>query len=328
MWRVIICGYIIATFWIWCVISSPVLVQTGNRTWSNNLTKVRQQQQWSATDIDETRPSRSGVVSTRNRRSNRVLCPDKKRECRIIRRPSEPCYVYLNCTVCFWGEPNCTRISEPPSPFCQVADCRMVPTPPTPPTPSPTPTPTPTPPSPTPPSTHTKHVIGIIAAIVLAFLVLGILAYGGRAAYSKFVTWRSNANRRERRRIVEIIRERDEMELMNFRRSMRDYTPIPSYRAEEDPDSIIYHVNQRDREAEERERREEEEAQRERERIRAEEQEPIIKINVSQATARMTRTWSRVKETSHSVRNESSRVARQSAQNVSAKAKSFFRRHE
>ncbi len=118
------------------------------------------------------------------------------------------------------------------------------------------------------------------------------------------------------------------MELINFRRTMRDYQPIPSYIPEEDPDSIVYHVNQRDREAEELERREEEEALKQAEKKRQEEQEPIIKINVSQANVRMTRTWNMVKERSQSVRNESSRIARQSAQNVSEKTKSLFRRNE
>ena len=164
-----------------------------------------------------------------------------------------------------------------------------------------------------------------MAAVILGVLVLAILGYGSRKAYLSLARWRNNANRRERRRIVEIIREREEMELINFRRSLRDYEPIPSYIPEQDPDSIIYHVNQRDREAEERERREEAEAERERERIRHEEQEPIVKINVGQASARMTRTWNRVKESSHSVRLHSSRIARQSAENVSEKAKSFFR---
>ncbi len=111
------------------------------------------------------------------------------------------------------------------------------------------------------------------------------------------------------------------MELINFRRSLRNYEPIPPYIPEEDPDSIVYHVNQRDREVEELERNEAAEA----ERIRQEEQEPIVKINVAQASARMTRTWNQVRETSHSVRSQSSRIARQTADNVSKKAKSIFR---
>ena len=320
MWRLITCGCIIATFWLWCVILAAPSHQ-GMKIWNSASHNGRNERQ--GRRVTTISPS-----SGRSRRSNRVLCPDKKRECRIIRRPSEPCYVYLNCTVCFWGEPNCTRISEPPSPFCQVADCRTVPHPtpphpptpptPTPPSPSPSPSPKPTP-SPTP--SRTKHVIGIVACVILGVLVLLITSYGSRKLYFRLVRWRNDANRRERRRIVEILREREEMELINFRRSLRNYEPIPPYIPEEDPDSIVYHVNQRDREVEELERNEAAEA----ERIRQEEQEPIVKINVAQASARMTRTWNQVRETSHSVRSQSSRIARQTADNVSKKAKSIFR---
>ncbi len=316
--------------------------------WTSNEEKLQIPSSLLDPNITTTLSSRDTEKNTalpllrRFRRSKPIICPDNKRECEIILRPAEPCYVYLNCSVCDWGRPNCTRISEPPSPFCQIASCQPIPSPPgpTPPPPGPTPPPPgptpPTPPPPTPPGpapptppsppiSPGKKAIRVVSVVALCVLISGIFLYVGHKALQRFRRWRANANRRERRRIVEIIRERDEMELIGFRRAMQDYQPIPSYREEEDPDSITYHVLQRDREAEERERAEQEAEERQ----RAEEQEPIVRINVRGATASMTRTWNRVREQDQSVRQsatQSARIARESAAKVTQNTKSFFRR--